>query len=300
MIIESNRSDIETAQFLFNQNKYLHANQLTAVTFLDTVFEPTCQINCVEVQPGVYVSGVRAPFGGIECSDVQALDAALKELIQTCRQRSAKSITIKQAPFFYQTAVAADIHTALLSNGFELLYSDLNQYMPVDVSKSFAGSIDYQKRRSLRLLKEKGAQAVFCSSIESNAWYELYLKSRKHKNYPVTISKEAYEALSKKLPDAYRYVGVFLDGILIANAVWVQVTKEIVYYFLAASDPDFDVLSPSIILIEAIYDQACVEGIKTIDLGISSVEGIVNEGLHFFKRNIGGVDSQKNTYVYHF
>ncbi len=296
MIIESNRSNIETAQFLFNQNRYLYAHQLTAVTFSDAVSAAASQVTCVEVQPGVYVSGVRAPFGGVECLDIDALDFIVKELIDTCRTRGARSITIKQAPVFYQTEVASGIHQTLLSNNFQLLYSDVNQYMPVDASKSFINSIDYQKRRSLRMLKQKGAQAVFLNTIQSDDWYALYLKSRAYKNYPVTISKETYDTLSKQLPDVYQYVGVFLGGVLIATAVWVQVTNDVVYYFLAASDPVYEVISPSIMLVEAIYDQAVVRGIKTIDLGISSIEGQLNDGLHFFKRNVGGIDSQKNTY----
>jgi hypothetical protein len=296
MIIESNRLDTETAHFLFNQNRYLQANSLTALTFADKASSPTCFINMIEALPKMYISGLRAPFAGIECSDTNALDTLVKELVETYRKRGDGEIFIKQAPVFYHTAVAADIDAALRSNGFKLLHTDVNQYLPVDAAKSFIGSIDYQKRRSLRILKQKGAQAVFFNAIESDIWYALYLKSRKYKNYPVTISKEQYDLLSIKLPDAYWYVGVFLDGKLIANAVWVQVTKDIVYYFLAASDPDYDVFSPSIMLIEALYDRACAEGIKIIDLGVSSIEGVLNEGLHFFKRNVGGIDSQKNTY----
>lgn len=299
MVHGSKQSHTETAQFLFNQNRYLQAHRLTGLTFSDDALKPTCSITCVEAATGAYVSGLHAPFGGIECSDITRLDGMLKELVHVYKVQGAASVTVKQAPAFYQTT-SASIHAALLTNGFQLLHADTNQHVPVNRTKTFAAQIDYQKRRSLRILKEKGAHAAVITSVEPDEWYELLLKSRRHKNFPVTVSKEAYEQLGRQLPDLYQYIGVFLDGVLIANAVCVQVTNDVIYYFLAASDPDFDVLSPSLMLIETLYDHACTKNIKVIDLGISSVAGVLNTGLHFFKRQVGALDSEKSTYVYYF
>jgi|GEM_PF-3552051 lipid II:glycine glycyltransferase (peptidoglycan interpeptide bridge formation enzyme) len=299
MVISSNTIEVP-AQFLFNQHEYLNYHSSSYITFLDRFASPAVICKFAEMEKGIYTSGIRAPFGGIECISSADLDFFVKDILKEFSCRKASFIIIRQSPACYQPDYAESINNALVDNGFTLTCSDVNQHILVDSSSIFAANIDDQKRRRLQKLKSHDVKVEFYDHIESADWYKLYVKSRQLKDFPVTISKEAYLDLSHQLTDVYTYAGVYIEGRLIANAVFVKVNADVLYYFLAASDPDYASLSPSVLLVEAMYELAQQHNYKMIDLGISSVDGIVNNGLHLFKKHLGGIDSQKNTYAYSF
>lgn len=286
------------ASFLFNQDFYLKNHTASALYFFDQSINPNLLCSIVEVSPGNFVSGYCAPFAGIECRDVQQLQTFVGYIKETCKTLGATSITLRQAPVCYQSTSAA-IHEALMKNGFQLKFSDTNQHILV-TDAPFQTILDDQKKRRLAKLKATGARVEILNHIDSETWYDLYVQSRVAKDFPVTISKEAYMDLSSKLSDTYQYAGVYLEDTLLANAVFVKVNQDVLYYFLAASDADYASLSPSVLVLEAMYELAQKQQYKILDLGISSVDGQLNEGLHLFKKHVGAIDSQKNTYEFVF
>lgn len=285
-----------SASFLFNQDFYLENHTSRTLTFFDRAIEPTFLCRFAETSAGNFVSGYRAPFAGIECTDILQLDSFIRYSKETFKSLGATSVMIRQSPGCYQPEVWVPIHDALINHGFQLNHSDINQHIFVDPVIEFQSFIDDQKRRRLNTLKSRGARVEIADHIDSDLWYELYVKSRVHKNFPLTISKEEYNRLSLQLPNTYRYAGAFLDGKLIANAIFVHVNSDVLYYFLAASDPEYASLSPSVFILETMYEIAQRQQYRILDLGISSVNGTLNEGLHFFKKSLGAIDSQKNTY----
>lgn len=287
------------ASFLFNQDFYLKNQTTSALYFFDQTITPNLLCSLVEVSPGDFVSGYRAPFGGIECKDVNQLHSFIEYIKETCKVLGARSITLRQAPVCYQPVVAAAIHEALTNQGFQLKFSDTNQHILV-TDALFHTKLDDQKKRRLTKLKSTGARVEILDHIDSDTWYDVYVQSRVAKDFPVTISKEAYMDLSAKISDTYQYAGVYLEDTLLANAIFVRVNEEVLYYFLAGSDGDYASLSPSVFVLEAMYELAQKQQYKMLDLGISSVDAQLNEGLHLFKKHVGAIDSQKNTYEFVF
>lgn len=300
MLISSTIAETIPTQFLFNHSFYLHAQAASVLSFADKTPAPDILLNCVEISAGNYLSGYHAPFGGIECKTDVQVSVFIKEVLDELSARKAISLTIKQAPECYQPDVCKRIEEALLGNGFVEQVNEINQYITVNAAATFTEGIDAQKRRRLNNAKKSGMHVRLFDHIDSDKWYEVYYKARMDKGFPVTISGEAYRSLSKTIPGVYTYAGVFLNEVLIANAVFVRVNKEVLYYFVAASDPAYAELSPTVLLIEALYNKAVQEGSSLIDLGISSVDGVLNEGLHQFKKHVGGMDCSKRIYAFLF
>lgn len=288
------------ASFLFNQDFYVNNYSANALYFYDQIKNPSVLCSLVETSEGNFVSGCRAPFGGIECSNVEQVDAFIVYLKETCRGIGVKSITIRQAPVCYQPHVSGFIHEALIRQGFQLKYLDTNQHIVVDSSVSFTSLLDDQKRRLLKKLKSTGVRVEIQDHVDSDLWYDLYAQSRMVKNFPITISKEDYMSLSLQFSDTYQYAGVYLENTLLANAVFVKVNRDVLYYFLAAGNKEYDAVSPSVLILETMYELAQKHQFRMLDLGISTVDGLLNEGLHFFKKHIGALDSPKNTYEFIF
>jgi len=300
VLISSTIAQTFHTQFLFNHFFYLNAHAASIVSFVDKKDAPSILLNCVDASEGNYISGYCAPFAGIEYDSTSDVDGFLKDVLNKLAKKNAKLLTIKQAPECYQPNICNAIHETFIANGFVEQVREINQYIIVDPSQVFATTIDAQKRRRLRNAKKMGMRVELFDHIDSDEWYEMYSRARIDKSFPITISKEAYRSLSEKLPNVYTYAGVFLNDKLIANAIFVRINKDALYYFVAASDPDYAELSPSVLLIEALYEKAVHEKCTLIDLGISSVDGVLNEGLHQFKKHLGAAECSKKTYTFTF
>lgn len=300
MLISSTIAQTIPTQFLFNHYFYLNAHASSIVTFVDKPDVPSLILNCVEDSEGNFVSGYHAPFAGIECTSTVDVTAFIQQVLHTLSEKNAKSLTIKQAPVCYQPDCYLAIHEACVQNGCDEQVNETNQYIVVNPAKSFAVGIDAQKRRRLNNAKKMGMRVELFDHIHSDVWYEVYAAARMDKGFPTTISKEDYRSLSETIPNVYTYAGVFLNQELIANAIFVRVNKDVLYYFVAASDPAYADLSPTVLLIEALYDKAVQEKVAWIDLGISSVDGVLNAGLHQFKKHLGALDCSKKTYTFLF
>ncbi|MGN6648335.1 MAG: GNAT family N-acetyltransferase [Cytophaga sp.] len=283
------------ANLLFNQQLYLNNHSVEQLYFFDKKTSPQVCCSFAKTDNEYFVSGIRAPFGGIECSDPVLLRTFVSYMKDTLKKSGAVSVTIRQSPACYQPGTTDSIHEVLIAHGFLLKYSDWNQHLFVD-SASFQLRLDDQKKRRLNKIKSLSPRIEIKDTVDSDTWFDLYRRSREHKDFPVTISREEYKKLALKLPGVYQYAGIYLEEKLVANAVFVRVNKDVLYYFLGASDPEHAAVSPSVLLLEAMYEYAQRQHYKMIDLGISSVNGELNEGLHLFKKHIGAMDSRKNTY----
>jgi len=298
MFFECNTSkDIET-EFLFNSKTYLQQSGKNVYTAQASIGSEYLLCQLTEIEDAVYVSGYRATFGGIEGSAIIVLDNFIKTILNELRHRNAKSLLIRQAPSLYDSSFAEACQDVLLEHGFRLQSSDINQHIVVD--GIFEDKIDIQERKKLRRLREAGLTCKLYDRVEGDEWFDLLSRAREHKNFPLTLSKEAYYNLSKELPEIYTYAGVFLNERLVANAVFVKISENAIYYFVPASDPEYNYLSPAVLILESMYQLAMDQHCSIVDLGISSVDGILNQGLYKFKKNMGAIDSQKNIYKYTF
>jgi lipid II:glycine glycyltransferase (peptidoglycan interpeptide bridge formation enzyme) len=300
MLLDMHHAENSYSKFLFNQYFYLIEEGKFPLTFIDNIYTPSLQLTCVETNTNEYVSGYHAPFAGIESNTNSDIELFLGEITLELSKRNARSLEIKQAPSFYQTLESEEIHKGFLKSGFVATSSDCNQYLSISPQIEFEALIEAQKRRRLKNAKKMGMHVQLFEHIDLDDWYQVYAEGRMDRGFPITISNEKYNTLSRLRPDIYTYAGVFLKEELIASAIFVRVSKTVMYYFVAASSPRFAHLSPTVLLIEAMYNKALNEQCEYLDLGISSVSGELNEGLHAFKRHIGAQDCIKNTYLYTF
>ncbi|WP_299254960.1 GNAT family N-acetyltransferase [uncultured Cytophaga sp.] len=300
MLVDAHTAENTSTDFLFNQFFYLKNESPKPLLFIDNVHMPKVLLSCVESNKGEYMSGFHAPFGGLEALPSAPVELFLTETIADLRKQDIASLEIKQAPFFYQPNVSIEIHNALVKCGFAESATECNQYLVVDTNIQFDQHIDPQKRRRLKNAKKMGMYVALLDHIDTSDWYKVYAEGRTDKGFPITISEDKYNALYELMPHIYTYAGVYLDEILIATAIFVRVSKNVMYYFLAASAPDYAHLSPTVLLIEALYIKAVQEKCTYVDLGISSVEGVLNEGLYAFKRHLRAEECLKKNYRFTF
>lgn len=131
-----------------------------------------------------------------------------------------------------------------------------------------------------------------------NEFYSLLELNRQARNIPLSIT---YERLIRSAAIAKEAMQLFelrdTDDRLLAATLALRVHPQVIYYFLPACHPQYYVFSPMVPLLNAIYEYARQEGISFLDLGISSVKGIVNQGLSAFKERLSAKRGCKNTLI---
>jgi lipid II:glycine glycyltransferase (peptidoglycan interpeptide bridge formation enzyme) len=126
------------------------------------------------------------------------------------------------------------------------------------------------------------------------------LDSRKRKGFELSMNQESLENVFAIFPENYSVFTVKNVAELAALAITVEVNPDILYVFYTADDVKFRKFSPVVLLHAGIYDYAKNMNFRILDLGTSSLKGLVNSGVATFKRSLGGIASLKNTWIWRF
>jgi len=246
---------------------------------------------------GWAVSPSAASFGSIQCqSDLweEDLHRFVQALQQWVRKLSLKGIRLVHYPDCY-TPEGSALQTILLSHGFRVNYAELNQHRPV-TEAPFAAGLHPSERRRLRKCREAGFSAGLWPDPDLDSFYDLLQRARLRNNLPITMAPNRLTELLARFPDECRLFAVWDGQRLIAACVGIRISPDILYYFLPADEAAYLTYSPSVLLVESLYQYAQENGIRLLDLGISTSRGVRNEGLIRFKRNLGARESARRVY----
>lgn len=292
-------------RYLFNEPEHLvsqqHDEYYTFHLLQLSTNSIVARFSCF-VKDSNAISPFRATFGGIEAaphlSKVVLLDFILK-IVNWAKQHPVQSIRINWYPEAYQPSVYLVLKTALMQAGFTILIQEVNQHLaltPLAMAERFAPN---QVRR-LKKCKLKGYQFRELPIVFLSDYFSLLTNARSRKNIPLSLSLKEIEELFKKFPKNFFLFGILDARILIAACVGVKVNERILYYFLPADHPNYLTDSPSVMLIEQLGEWAKNQEIEILDLGISSVNGLINQGLYQFKQKLGSIETEKVVFLKQF
>jgi hypothetical protein len=179
------------------------------------------------------------------------------------------------------------------------IVEDLCHYLRVE-DRPLRALMSRGQRRYLHMPQRKDWQ-LHRRAAALTDWQEFYallFRNRQARNIPLSIS---YERLCRSVNIAQEALQVFelrdAKGALLAATLALRVHPQVLYYFLPACHPLYYAFSPMVPLLSAMYAYACEAGISYVDLGISSVHGVVNQGLSVFKERMGAMRSIKKTLI---
>ncbi|WP_234735029.1 GNAT family N-acetyltransferase [Tellurirhabdus bombi] len=247
---------------------------------------------------GWAISPSAASFGGIEFRDnlpTKVLTDFIQAMISFCRANSLKGIRLLSYPFCYVPKNAQLLHEALLASGYCVSYDDLNYHLPV-TSQPLLKSLSSFKRNTLRKSKRAGFHGAIWQQPDIHQLFEFIRQARERRGIPLTISEEKLGSLIQDFPDVCHVFAVWQQDRLAATSVGIRVAPGILYHFMGADHGDFLAYSPTVLLVETLYNYCQENNITLLDLGTASSYGVRNEGLAFFKRLLGGLESPKYAY----
>lgn len=294
-------SDFEVYLYLTPLHVQTQADQKSKFFFLYSQKEkgtPLALFQCSNDE-GSWFSPSQAPFGSIQflpgCMPDE-INFFLHCITRYICEQGGTRLTIRHYPNCYLKTTRDLVNDSYLFYGFTIAEKLINHYIPVS-SKTFADVISkMEKRRLTKCINQNFSSGL---DIETTAKkvYAFLSFCRSKKGYGMSLDEAQLTELMVTLPKEILIFSVKQNGLVIALSVTVRVNKRVLYNFLTDSLPEYNVFSPSVLLLQCIYNYCQKEKIEVLDLGTSlDHHGSEKVGLVRFKDNMGGIRSWKVTY----
>jgi len=244
------------------------------------------------------ISLERSSFGGPVINgnfDLTDLSALLKKVTDWSLENKIFSIQVRCFPEAYDQPQSALIHKAFSLNGYEILYTDVDQILLLNADTGM--DMNASRKWHVKKSRESGFQFRILDSIYLKRAYDLIADTRIRKGYSMSMSFPDLAEMFRIFPDHYFLFGVQHESKVIAGAVVIKVSATIWYCFYWGDDLDYRVHSPITYLVHELYSFAKDRGVVLLDLGTSSDKGVVNPGVFFFKKSLGCETTDRHTFI---
>lgn len=245
------------------------------------------------------ISLPKCPFGSVSAvAEIKASEIALllKELLSYLSKSKLHKFQVISFPRVYNEELYDKFDTAVNTIGFENKLIETGQYL--DLNQSFIDQINPSERRYINNAAKKGYSFKKLGTAHLSEVYELIKTPRIRKGYPVTMSLSELESTFNRFPEHYLLFGLFEKDKIIAGSICIRVNQHILYDFYHGDDLAYRKHSPVVPLISEIHKYAQYHRYQTLDLGISTENGLLNEGLFKFKKSIGAYETSKPIYCF--
>ncbi len=244
------------------------------------------------------ISPLAAPFGSIEFDSAlpdTVLGELIERLVESAGAAGATSVRLINYPGCYAPAQTARLLHQLARHGFRTTATHENFHLSI-TQKTFEHDIVSAEQRRLRKCRTAGFRVAQWFPQDLTALTHFIEQVHQQRNHAETIAPAQLTNLIQTFPDRFPVFGVWDVDRLIALAVAVRVSPDILYYFLPVSDPAYDAYSPMVLLIDGLWTYCQQQSIALLDLGVSlNSDRTPKPSLMQFKRNLGAQTSLKTT-----
>jgi hypothetical protein len=252
----------------------------------------------VHLANGTARSLLKSPFGSIEFSPRLPLNT-LYHFISFAESRlkskGADSLILKNPPDLYDASRAAILQVFLINQGFTI--SEAETGCMISTMDPLLQLSDSWEKRKLRQAQNAGLEFKRLTNKALNEIYFFILACRKQKNYSLSMSLSELRETIETFPERFFLFAAYQQGTIVAAAITVRVTDDVLYNFYIDHDMAYDQLSPVVFLVEGILNFSREQKIPWLDLGTSAVAGKPNFGLLDFKMRLGGLPTPKLTFT---
>lgn len=199
-----------------------------------------------------------------------------------------KKLTYKLPPELYNSDNNNYLLNTMFNKGWKVNNIDLNYHLNIISEDYFRKKLSSSKKRELnRITRENTTFTRVTEHDEIRSAYEVIKANRESQGYPMTMSWEALYSLYKAMPNDVYFFNLKSDNLIFASSICLKINEDHMYVFYWGENPEFRKLSPIVKLAEQLYLFCVKEAFKTLDIGISTENSSINQGLIDFKINIG-------------
>ncbi len=209
-------------------------------------------------------------------------------------KKNIRNINIFLPPNAYHSRENSKLTNALLGNGYQINYIDLNFSLNLTNinQNNYINFISSAAKKNLNIALKSDLTFIKCISLESiKEAYQIIQINRIHKGYPLRMSlQEVLNTIKIIKSDCFL---VKKDNLSIAAAIMFYTSTKTVQLIYWGNIPDIEKYKPMNFLAYELIKYYKLKDIQFLDLGPSSENGIPSYGLCSFKENIGCEISEK-------
>ncbi len=243
----------------------------------------------VTLKDGIAYSFRQSPFGSFIHKNNSSLEQFLDfehQLTQKLKLENIQKVIIRQPPAYYNSFID---HSWLESAGYKLKLNDVNQYIPL--TDHLENNLHKMEFRKLNNAEKEG---LLFSHDPVSALEEIHsfiAFCRSDVGLTVNITLEKLKSLFAAFPTCYDLYSIRRNNEILAACVVSRPLPDIYYYYLPATHPDHKSKSPMVLLLVSLMEGMRSKGAGILDLGLSSIDGKKQSGLHAFKKRMGALDT---------
>lgn len=237
-----------------------------------------------------------APFGGIiHTGEFNASDLSIlgKDLIQWAKNDSS-NLHITLPPIYYNESFYRAVIESFKNVGFETNYIDLNAHFDLQANFSFEDNLERNARKNLKnSLKYNYSFSVAKTFEEKLQVYSIIQKNRSEKGFPLRMTFEDLTKTNSVIPIDYFLLK--MNSFECAAAIVFTVSASTVMVVYWGNLYAHAEMRPMNLLPKLLFEHYQKLGKQFIDIGPSSENGILNEGLAAFKKSLGCISTDKHS-----
>lgn len=237
-----------------------------------------------------FVCGHNATFGPVKRSENISIAAYLKllESLYSFIYNHFDSFEVKLPPAYLDTITSNAFLSYFCKKKSKILI-ETNQYINVQEEHIFSKT----NRKTLRRLQNSNCLVSFDKKI-SLAGYELLKRNRERRKVKLSLGYDDLVKQSEVMSERYIFVSCFdTNQKLIAYCICAKLQHNLLYVLYWGEEPNERSRSPVVLLCHALIDYAKEQCICYLDVGISSVDGKLDDTLFDFKKRLGCKSSDK-------
>jgi hypothetical protein len=163
----------------------------------------------------------------------------------------------------------------------------------VNLSNWNFSKLSHGNRKKIKQFANQNGKVRKAELREYAFCIDLLIQNRKNLGTNLSLSKNTILDLMTNLPDFYTFYLAEIDSRICSVALLVSLDEFVNYVLYWGDNLEFRHLSPVTSLFEELVKISISSHKLYLDLGISSLNGEINEGLYKYKKNLGSEDSKK-------
>lgn len=238
----------------------------------------------------------KATFGGIWISDGESSVSFFVELYKHISDRLKPLLvkTIVLPPLYFCPNVFDNQSKALETLGFTKQFNDVNFHIEID--NWSPALMSKGNRKKIRQFLEAGGEVVTGTESDYLSAYNVLKGNREQRGVNISMDSDTFISNLVDLPRFYRIYLAKIGQRIAGVAYVVKISDKVNYVLFWGDDIQFRNFSPVASILDYLVQECKLEGFTHLDLGISSVDGVLDYGLARFKQNLGAVETIKQTY----
>ncbi len=246
---------------------------------------------------GLFRSPFSAPFGGFDANQPDRIEyyEEAVNLLKGHLAAAGKPLKIVLPPTVYGS-YTAKMYNAFVRGGAQLLFSELNYAYELDRFADYESYLDRSARKNFHNARQYPFEFLELGRTPENIAraYEVIRANRESKGYALQMSLES--VLQTAGVVLAEFFVMSLDGADVAAAMVYPVTEGINQVIYWGDAPGYTDCRAMNYFTFKVFEHYYKKGLKVLDIGPSSVEGIPNYGLCSFKENLGCTVSLRHVF----